>query len=503
MPATDHHDNFDSARASDSVFHGVVSSNSSSASVDTRSLIRATRAEFIANRQAMVLAIMAELLGPPDLERALDAFVGALQQRLGAQRVSLGLVEDDGSLKLGAISQQARIDMASNEVRLLLDVMDECLEHECVVCYPVRQTGLGSLPAHQALGTRREHTNLASLPLYRNLEPVGVLLLERHRADPFLPSTLVLLENIATKAGLVLSLRCEADRRAFSRARITCENTLNRFFGSARAGKRFLFALSLCLTAFAAVAPLPELVSARAELVPSERRLVTAPFDGFVESVAIKPGESVESGQLLAQLETRELELEGIRRDGEIGSVESQFRSAMATRDRQATAVARARLARERALRALIDQRLGRVELLAPIGGLIVSGDPADAVGAPVTRGDTLFEISRADDYEVHLMVHERDIHNVHEGQSGKLYLRARPSEELDLRVHAIHPVAESMNGASRFRVRATLILPDGVKPRPGESGIGRLIVGKTSILHMLGEPLVRGVSQLWWRISR
>lgn len=502
MPATDSHESFDTTeKRHTGLAHGDACTPVESRTA-TQSLIRATRAELLVERQAMVLAIVAELLGPADLERALDAFVGALQQRLGASRVSLALVTDDGKLQLGAISQQARIDLASNEVRLLLNVMDECLENECMVRFPVTEDGFAILPAHQSLAAKSERTTLVTVPLYQDGTAIGVLLLERHNAEPFISTTLQLLKHIAFRCAPTLSLRRDAERSAFGRARRAFNNKLGMRLCPGSTAKRLLLAVSLAIVVFTMLAPLPQGVTAQAELVPREQRLVTAPFDGFIESVVVEPGKSVVAGQLLATLETRELELEGTRHDGEIGSVEAEFRAAMAGDDRQSIAVARARLERERALRAVIDQRLDRIELRAPIDGLIANGDPADAIGAPVSQGDTLFIIAQADEYDVHLFVHEHDIHKVNKEQKGSLTLRARPTEELSLRVHAIHPVAESVDGASRFRVRTTLTLPPGITPRPGESGVARLHVGTSNLMRMLGEPITRFMSKLWWRLS-
>ncbi|MFK8081581.1 MAG: HlyD family efflux transporter periplasmic adaptor subunit [Granulosicoccus sp.] len=502
MPTTDFQDNSDGGENQDTGSLTINSTVDELGGNDKQSLIRATRAEFEAERQALLLVVMAELLGPPDLERALDAFVCALQRRLGTKRVSLGVIADDGTLNLAAISQQVRVDMASNEVRLLTNVMEECLEHERLLCFPNTEKSVSMLPAHRALGTRREPISIATVPLYKDDQPVGVLLLERQLAKPFIATTVELLELVASKSALALSLRKDADRNALGRARLYWRKTLENHLGDRQTGKRLLYAAGLCCGVYAGLVPLTDYVSAHAELVPGEQRLVTAPFDGFVESVNVEPGESVVAGQLLASLETRELELEGNRRDGQIDSVEAQFRAAMASHDRKATAVARARLARERALRAVIDQRLRRIELRAPMTGFIVSGDPTDSIGAPVTRGDTLFEISQADGYDVHLLVHERDINDIHEGQTGTLSLRARPAQELSLQVHAVHPVAESRDGASRFRVRATLELPDGIIVRPGESGLARLEVGTTNVLRMVSDFVIRQVSKLAWKVS-
>ncbi len=472
------------------------------AAKDALVLDRAEKAESLADQQASVLALLAELLAPTDLERAVDAFAGALQQQFAATRVAIGLVQEDGVIALNAISQQATVDVASDEARLLTEVMEECIDYEQLVCFPSSDAGLEVLTAHRALYSRHDRNNLVSVPLFRHAEPVGVLLLERLDAEPFVADTLDLLEHVALVTAPLIAVRCEAELGTFARLRHAMHAFFSQRFGAQRHGARLLLVLSLAALVFVAMVPLPHSVPADAELVPSERRLIAAPFDGFVEQVVVKPGEAVSAGQLLARLDSVELELELTRRDGEIASAESEFRAAMASYDRQATAIARAKLDRERALRALVSQRLDRIELRAPIDGLIVSGDPADAIGTPVTRGEALFEIARADGFEVHLMVHERHIREVQEGQVGSLSLRSRPSEAMPFIVRAIHPVAESADGASRFRVRAALDVPPGITPRPGESGIASLNTDRVSLARRWGQTLLQHLSELWWRLS-
>jgi hypothetical protein len=441
-------------------------------------------------------------MGAVDLERSLDAFTGALQQGIGTERVAVGLVDSNDSLFLGAISQQALIDTASNEARLLVNVMQECLEHENTVCYPNNDTELGVLVAHRKLTSRDEKLSLISVPMYLDSDPVGVLLFERYAQAPLAEDVLELLEQIALLAAPPLRLRQMAERSLPGRTKDVLIAKFQQRFGAGKDGARLILGLVCAAVFLGLLIPVQERVKANAELVPIERRLITAPFDGFVDEVVVKLGDRVEAGQLLARLERRELELEGTRRDGELASAEADFRAAMASYDRQATAVARARLERERASRALIDQRLGRVELRAPIAGLVISGNPTDVVGAPIARGESLFEIAQEEGYEVHLMVHERDIRELKEGQRGKLRLRSRPADALTLVVHTIHPVAESVDGASRFRVRANLEVPPGTTPRPGESGVARMDTNRTTIFNLITRPVAQRLAELWWRVS-
>jgi len=461
---------------------------------------RALQAEFLVARQATLIEVLARALDEPTLAQALDALVMAVQQRIGADRVAVALADGEGALHLAAVSQQAVIEMASGEARLLVAAMEEAVHLEQTVRLPGSEERFGVLEAHRSLGARRAGTALVSLPMYHDAQPIGALLVERHDAEPFLPSTLELLEQLAHALAPVLVLRRDAARGVREVLRRASLDALEPLLGADRALLRPGLIGAGILVALAVLVPIERHVVATAELVPLERRMVSAPIDGFVDEVTVSAGDRVVAGQLLARLDRRELDLEAALHDSEITRADTEFRDALASRDRKATAIARARLTRQRTLRDLVAQRIDRTELRAAIDGRVISGDPSEASGMPVARGDTLFEIAPAEGYEVHLLVDESDIGRVREGQRGGLALRARPGDALALEVAAIHPVAESEAGANRFRVEAELVetAPQGL--RPGQSGTARLSAGRESVAARLLRPLARRAEQLRWR---
>ncbi len=462
--------------------------------------LRARRAERLVVRQAGVLALIAELLDEPTLQSALDGFAGALQQRFGATRAVLALVDGNDVLGVGAIAQRTHFDAGSTEVRLLLDAMEEAAALECTVCYPTDDASPGAFTAHRALLAARTGTCVVSVPLYRGEALVGALLLERDDGRVFKPVTIDLLERVALVTAPLLAIRCEAERGAGERLRRDLRTVLERRLGAERLGARLALGIALTAVMLGLLVPVQRDVRAATELVPRERRLVTAPVAGFVDEVLVAAGERVVPGQLLARLDRRELELEAAREEGEWASAAADLRAAMANHDRQASAIAQARLEQERAQRALIEHRFERGELRAPIAGLIASGNPLDAVGAPVTRGDTLFEIVPGDGYEAHLLVDAADIRDVREGQMGQLKLEGRSGEPLAFTVRTIHPVAESGDGMNRFRVRADLVADEAHLLHPGERGLARLAVGNTSVLGWLASPILERLAELRWR---
>ncbi|MFK7858328.1 MAG: efflux RND transporter periplasmic adaptor subunit [Granulosicoccus sp.] len=503
MPAIDRQQESDSTRTQSRRLIDADPVDLSRESPGKTSIARAIRAESLTAKQVSVLDILVELLGADDLHTALDAFSCALKKHFFASRVSIALASDAGTLVIEVVSDNGLVQLALDEKKLMLDAMNECLKEENSVCFSAVGGDIQTLEAHVALRSNRADISSVTTPCYHDAKPIAVLMIERNKSEPIDQSTIELLEHVAIVAAPILSFRHDAEQSAFRHAATRWNVVLKRSLLHERFGTRFLLILFFGILLMTTLVPFQRTVSADAELVPKERRMVIAPFDGFIDQLSVERGQSVVEGQVLAQLEQRELELESTRRDGDLAGAEADFRSAIASHDRQATVVARAHLARERALRALTDQRLERIDLRAPVAGLVVNGVTANTVGAPVHRGEVLFEIAQSDGYEVHIMVHERDIREIHNEQRGTLSLRGRSGVKFGLAVHTIHPVAESINGVSRFRVRATLQALGDITTRPGESGIAKLNVGKATLLDLWGRPIRQHVTELWWRFSQ
>ena len=467
--------------------------------------LRKERSENTRADQAKLLALIANILESEHSTSALDALASALQQAFGAKTVAIAMVKR-GVLTLSTISQQALVNPVSTESQLIVDAMQEACDREAVVRWPTTAMGkrseLGVLQAHRTLAGRRRSISYCSVPLFHAHQLVGAMLLERRDNVVFSEQQVLLLERSALLIAPLIRLRLQVDQTILSLCKERFTEFLASHLGTQQPGKRLIALLLSVCTVAALLIPLNAHVSATAQLVPLERRLITAPRSGFVQSVDILAGESVVAGQVLATLDTRDLILESKRKASEIEIAEVELRSAMASFDRQATAVSRARLAQSRAQQKLVQLQIAQSSLKAPIAGLILNANPNDSLGAPVTRGDTLFEIAPADDYQVHVLVHESDIREIHTGQQGKLRLRARSNEAIPLTVASIHPIAETGQGASRFRIRAnidagaaTMLL------RPGESGQAQLAVGKKSLMRMLLEPIWRRFADLKWRV--
>ncbi len=228
--------------------------------------------------------------------------------------------------------------------------------------------------------------------------------------------------------------------------------------------------------------PVADRVTANLVIEGHVRQVVTSPFDGFVVKSLVRPGDRVQQGQALLRLDDRELLLEQAKFRSERDQAAGKLRQAMAERDAPALALASAEVRQSEAQLALVEAKLARAELLAPMDGLVISGDWVQQIGSPVETGKEMFEIATIDAYRVVLHVPDRDIARVQVGQHGILRLAGQPHTSYGFKVSTVTAIASVQDGDNGFRVEAVW---DGAVPalNPGMQGIGKIEVGTSNLL--------------------
>ncbi len=396
-----------------------------------------------------------------DLEAAAMAVTTLLATRLGCERVALGIVERRG-LRLQAVSGLAELDRRSNLARLLEAAMREALEG-ADTDGPGGDADPG--PARAAL----EHdTGLHArrVVLHASGTAVGVLIVEG-QAGSDLADAVAGAERAGRLLGPLLAFRRE--QRARPRA--------------VRGARALGVTLALALLALLlAAVEVDTRVTAPAVLEGVVQGVVAAPYHGFVATAHARAGDRVEAGQLLALLDDRELRLERGRLEGEREELAGQYRKALAGRELSQATILRTRVAQVESRLELVERHLERTRLVAPFAGLVITGDLDRAIGAPVERGQVLFEVAPLDDYRVVLQVDERDLAEIDVGQRGQLTLAALPGAEIAFSVARISGATRGESGPE-FRVEAELHGAHA-ELRPGMQGTGRIAVGRGSLLN-------------------
>lgn len=459
-------------------------------------------AQARATRSAQAIDLLAAASEQESATQAAMALVNDLAARLSATRVLLGF-EDRGHLRLEAISHVAWFDRRSQEIARVENLMEEALDQGATVAVPpLPDQPFRVTVAHDEQRVAGGLGAVATVLLVGRQGPIGTITVEWPAAPgaaDALAEAVPLLEAAALLCGPLLEDKLERRRWLSGRLADGARGGLQRLAGRGHASFK-LGAVAVAVAAVVlSVADMEYRVTAKSVIEGVVQRAAVAPFRGFVAAAPVRAGAEVRQGQLLAVLDDRDLRLEQARFRSEVDQAEQKYHDANAKRDRSSAAQAAAQQRQAQAQLDLVDEKLARSRISAPIDGLVVSGDLTQLLGSPVEQGQTLFEVAPLDAYRVILRVDERDIGELKPGQRGQLVLTGLSKEPLPFSVRTITAVAEPGDGKNLFRVEAEL---DRAVPylRPGMEGVGKVEVGQRGVLWVWTHGLTDWLRLALWR---
>ncbi|MEM9602502.1 MAG: HlyD family efflux transporter periplasmic adaptor subunit [Pseudomonadota bacterium] len=251
----------------------------------------------------------------------------------------------------------------------------------------------------------------------------------------------------------------------------------------------------------AATVSVPGTVRAHAEVIGAAPRVVGAPRDGYLESVHVRPGDRVSAGQVLAVLNTDDLQAERAKWQAESERINALYHAALASRDRREISVQRARQDEVRAERDAVDTQIARSTLRAQRDGVVARGDLTERLGGAVAVGETLFETVLAGPKRIRLYVRDTDIARLDGAVTGRMVLAAQPGEEHRVVTQLIKPVATTHANDTVFIVEADSdSLPADVLP--GMTGYAALDAAEMSLLAAWTLDARRALHLLFWRLG-
>ncbi len=430
-------------------------------------------------------------------QAACTAVVSELATRLDCDRVSLGLLRGR-RMRVEAISHSATFGREMNLVHLLGAAMDEAVDQEATVLFPTQEEDTLVVSAHDTLSQQQGAPQICTVPIPVTGRFEAALTLERPRGREFSPADVEFCEALGELACPILIAKRESERWLIVKALLAAREQLVRLLGGGYLLRKLALASLLAIAAFFAIATGQYRIAADATVEGGRLRAMVAPFNGYIADARFRAGETVAAGTVLATLDDRDLKLEQIRLDTERAQYIRERRQAVAGHDRAQVRILSAQVQQTDAQLELIEEQLARTLITAPFDGIVVSGDLSQSLGAPVQRGDVLFEIAPRGSYRIILKVDERDIDDVREGQQGSMILSALPETPLPLAVSLITPVTTAAEGRNVFTVEATL----GEIPRrlrPGMQGVGKIDVGERRLIWIWTRAFVHWLRVKTW----
>ncbi|MDK3018042.1 HlyD family efflux transporter periplasmic adaptor subunit [Pseudodonghicola flavimaris] len=450
-------------------------------------------------RARAAVELLANTLDEPRWSVAVATCVTDFCDRLACDRVSIGRRRLRRS-KVVSLSHSGGFSRSSELVQRIADAMDEAIDQGGRIRMPEDDDdSLTLTAAHQELihsGTPRA---VLTVPLRHNGRVTGAMVLERGGNNPFRDEEVDLVEAVTGILGPVLEEKRLNDRALPVKAAAEIGRLGAAVLGPRKAGLKAVILLAGAALWFTWHTVAPFHITANARVEGEIRRVVASPLDGYVASAAAIPGDIVAEGDILATLDDRDLRLEIARWNTVRAQRQREYETALAERDRAAIGIAATQISQADAEIALLDERLARTRLRAPFDGVVLSGDLDQSVGAPVSRGQVLYEIAPLDAYRIVLSVDERDLALVEEGLEGRVILTALPGRTFGMETGRVTSVAGVEDGRNVFRVDAELTEQTDLL-RPGMEGIAKITVDERPLLMIWTHGLRNWARMAFWR---
>lgn len=432
-------------------------------------------------------------------QRAAEDTIAAVLARLpalaGCSRVALGTIQNN-RIRLLGISGVAEPATRGDRVKLIERSMREAHDAGSACCWPNDD---GAAGGQQTLAETAGLTAVCSVPVLLDLPLTQIFTFEFAADAGWSERSSKRCQDAAIVAAPLVALRQQSSRGWWRRLGALISEGAQALISRTGLSRRLAWSLVAVTVVGVGLSTGDYRVSAPAVVEGAVQRAIVAPFDAFIAAAPVRAGESVAAGDVLARLDDRDLQNDRRRIKAEQNELTDQHRQAVATLDHAGARVLEAQLAQNKARLALLDDRLARTALRAPLDGVVITGDWSRALGAPVTRGDLLFEIAPLDEYRVAVNVSDRDVADVADGQSGELVLSALPRTPVRLQVTEIATLSTDAAAEPRFRVEAELI---GEVPslRPGMEGVAKITVGERRRWWIWTHPLIDWLRLQWWR---
>jgi multidrug resistance efflux pump len=429
------------------------------------------------------------------------AFVTELATRLGCDRVSLAFMRKNHA-RIQSISHSSQIGERMNLVRAIEMAMDEAIVQRREILYPLPQdAGVLIVRDHEQLAKQHGAGSILTMPFYGEGGYDGALTLERSQERIFRDEEINFCRSVASLLFPVLENKRQNDRLLILKIWEALKVQMARLFGPSYQGRKALAVLIVALIAFFSLKMADYRISADTVLEGAVKRVVVAPFEGYVKEAYVRAGDVVESEMLMCTLDDRDLNLERLNWLGKQTQYQRQYQEAQAEHNRAEAEIIKSQLDQATAQLNLVESQLERTRIVAPFRGIVLSGDLSQRLGGSAEKGEILFEVAPLDAYRVILEVDERRIADVKTGQYGHMILSALPHDRFDFVVDRITPICIAKEGMNYFRVEA---LPETISERlrPGMTGIGKIYVGRQKLIYVWTRDLrewLRLRIWSWW----
>lgn len=426
------------------------------------------------------------------------ALCNGIATRFQCDRVSLGWLEG-GYLRLRAMSRTEKFDRQMGAAQALETAMEEALDQDDEILWPAPEGAEVVSRDHERFVRDQSAGHICSLPLRVDDKARAVLSCER-QASPFTQAEVQQLRLCADQVARRLSDLKDRDRWFGARWATAAREKAATWVGPQHTVAKIVAIVITLLLGVLFFVKVPYRVEGNFILRSDEVAYLSAPFDGYISQVLVRPGDKVVKDGVLVTLDTNELTLEEYSAQADLNRFMSE-----AEKSRAAGALAEMRIAESLAEQATahletVRFKLGQAVIRPPFDGVVVEGDLRERLAAPVKQGDALLKVARTENLYIEAELNERDVHEVLNKTAGEIAFVSQPKDTYPVRTVQIEPAAFPKKEQNIFLVRCEPVHGSQDWWRPGMSGLCKFDVEKRTLFWIFTHRTVDFVRmKLWW----
>ncbi|MFO1063162.1 MAG: efflux RND transporter periplasmic adaptor subunit [Pirellulales bacterium] len=265
-----------------------------------------------------------------------------------------------------------------------------------------------------------------------------------------------------------------------------------------KAKPKTIIAIVLALAALMWV-PLPYWPKRECVLEPTVRQYVASPIAGRVLQAEVRPGDTVRTGQLLAHLDDEQLRWDLSTAQAEYEAAAKKRDTALANKSAGNMRVAQLELEQIAVRIEAIKSNLDRLSVSSPIDGVVLQGEWFRSPGAPINRGDCLFEIAPLERMTVETHLRTEDLGQVQVGNEVTLRVDSASDRTWDGKIGRIDPRAKIVEDKVVF-VAEVEVADAAEALRPGMKGSVTISAGPRTVGWLLfNRPYQWLMKKLLW----
>ena len=443
-----------------------------------------------------LVTLFGELFAEQDGHLAINACLAKIARMVNVDRIYMGHVIKDRF----EVKHVSGMDLPKNKtewLRQIEDVMLEAYDQDNILVVPSESIFV-TRAHYQLLQDKSLVCCATALVRQHDSQAVAAITVEKDSGEPLQAVEVELLEAFGVVLGPAIALQ---QQNMLPVRKIIQQRTQKKTGSLLKSRRVQAWSASIVFLLVALnIIHIPYRLTGDAVVEAAQIQTMSAPFDGFIAKLNVKPGDTISDGQVLVELDERELRLEQIRWQSEIQKLQAIYQEAIGNFDRTKQTETEAELGVAQTELAIIKQKLDKAKIRSPFAALIVEGDLRQRIGDVVAQGEGLISVAPANRYKIKIEIPEHKISDIALGSSGTLYLNAIPNNDWQISINSIIPNSQFNEGKAFFLIEGE-ISSDTELLRPGLRGIVKVDVEERSIMTILTQDLIAWLQRKAWAL--